>query len=72
MNAVPSLLLSLPYRLAAAMARLAAPAVRLPRAPRPQPLGADELQAMSELDLKDLGIGRSEVPHVLGSGPAVR
>lgn len=27
--------------------------------------GADELVGMSERELKDLGIGRSEIPHVL-------
>jgi len=27
---------------------------------------ADELRAMSEHELKDLGIGRSEIPHILG------
>jgi uncharacterized protein YjiS (DUF1127 family) len=49
-------------RLAAGMARLAA---RLRSAPRHQALGAGELQAMSDLDLKDLGIGRSEIPYAL-------
>ena len=48
-------------RLAAAMRR------RRARACRP---GADELQAMSDLDLKDLGLGRSEVGHALESGRA--
>ena len=32
---------------------------------RHQPLGADELRAMSEIELKDLGIGRSEVEYSL-------
>lgn len=27
--------------------------------------GADELMGMSERELSDLGIGRSEIPHVL-------
>lgn len=27
--------------------------------------GVDELMAMSERELSDLGIGRSEIPHVL-------
>jgi len=27
---------------------------------------ADELRAMSEHELRDLGIGRSEIPHILG------
>ena len=34
--------------------------------PRRGPVrGADELMGMSERELKDLGIGRSEIPHVL-------
>jgi uncharacterized protein YjiS (DUF1127 family) len=53
---------SLLDRVAAGMARLAA---RLRRAPRHQALGAGELQAMSDLDLKDLGIGRCEIPYAL-------
>lgn len=36
--------------------------VRKKRGPAP---GADELLAMSDRDLSDLGIGRSEIPHVL-------
>jgi uncharacterized protein YjiS (DUF1127 family) len=52
-------------RLAAGIARLAA---RLRKARRHQPLVAGELQAMSDLDLKDLGIGRSEVPYALHGG----
>jgi uncharacterized protein YjiS (DUF1127 family) len=49
------------------------PAARLPRAApspwrkpkRPQVLGAAELRGMSDYELKDLGIGRSEVPHLI-------
>lgn len=37
----------------------------LARPAGPQGPGADELRAMSDRDLKDLGIGRSEVAHVL-------
>ena len=33
--------------------------------PRAQRLHADELRAMSDLDLKDLGIGRSEIGYLL-------
>lgn len=48
-------------RLGLALLRLAA---RLPR-PRHQPLGADELRGMGDQELKDLGLGRSEIPYVL-------
>jgi hypothetical protein len=50
-------------RLGAALARLA----WRPDAAGHQSLGAEELRAMSDLELKDLGIGRSEVPHALRS-----
>ena len=30
-----------------------------------RPRGADELMGMSDRELRDLGIGRSEIPHVL-------
>lgn len=33
---------------------------------RPPAPGRDELRGMSERELGDLGIGRSEVPYVLG------
>ena len=39
-------------------------AVRPPK-PKVPPLGADELRAMSDHQLKDLGIGRSEVDYWL-------
>jgi hypothetical protein len=32
----------------------------------PRPAGADELRAMNDRDLKDLGIGRGEVDYWLG------
>ena len=48
-------------RLGAAMARFARPA----GADHPS-LAAEELRAMSDLELRDLGIGRSEIPRVLG------
>lgn len=34
--------------------------------------GGDELRGMSDHDLKDLGIGRSEIPHILGRGADLR
>ena len=37
-----------------------------------QPLGANELRGMSELELRDLGIGRSEIPHALRGPDAQR
>lgn len=33
-----------------------------------RPRGADELRGMSDHELRDLGIGRSEIPHVLDPG----
>jgi uncharacterized protein YjiS (DUF1127 family) len=48
--------------LAAGIMRLAS---RFLRARLHQALEAGELQAMSDLELKDLGIGRSEIPHAL-------
>lgn len=52
---------SLPLLPVAFVAWLASllPARRVPVA------GADELMGMSERELTDLGIGRSEIPHVL-------
>lgn len=47
-------------RLGLALLRIAS---RLPT--RHQPLGADELRGMGDLELRDLGLGRSEIPHVL-------
>ena len=48
---------------------LAQCARRLGRPAPHQVLGADELRAMGDLDLKDLGIGRSEIAHALREGP---
>lgn len=52
--------------------------LRLPKwtwpaaAPAPTRLGDAELRAMSDYELKDLGIGRSEVPGWLEEGPTGR
>lgn len=57
---VPSLLPAA-RRLGLALLRIAS---ALPPA-RHQPLGADELRGMGDLELRDLGLGRSEIPYVL-------
>jgi hypothetical protein len=58
-----SLLETLARRGVAALAR----AARLASAPGGyQSLGAEELRGMSDLELRDLGIGRSEIPRTLG------
>jgi uncharacterized protein YjiS (DUF1127 family) len=49
-------------RPAAALARFAR---RLLGTAGHQSLGAAQLRAMSDLELRDLGIGRSEIPHAL-------
>lgn len=40
----------------------------LARVLRPAPSGAGELRGMSELELKDLALGRSEVGHAFEAG----
>lgn len=62
----PTSLVPVVRRAAAALARGLA---RLREAHAHQRLGADELRSMSELELRDLGIGRSEVPRVLRGEP---
>lgn len=64
---------SLPFAPAAAALAFAAWAVGVVRGavvaafkPGPaRPRGGDELMGMSDRELSDLGIGRSEIPHVL-------
>jgi uncharacterized protein YjiS (DUF1127 family) len=63
MNAVlksPSILWLPLVRVGSRLVRALAPRRRA--GPRP---GADELRAMGERELRDLGIGRCEIPHLL-------
>jgi len=57
---VPSFLPSA-RRLGLALLRFAAGLA----APRHKPPGATELRAMGDLELRDLGLGRSDIPYVL-------
>jgi uncharacterized protein YjiS (DUF1127 family) len=52
-------------RLAAGLAGFAGLLARWRNAHRHQSLGARELRSMSDLELRDLGMGRSEIPYAL-------
>lgn len=55
----------LPTLIAAILKKIPSRTSQASRSPRAQRLHADELRSMSDLDLKDLGIGRSEIGYLL-------